>query len=72
VREHLLSGVKAKDPRTWLIAVDDAAYSVCQYDPGYVPLEQNAITISPQMDFFHADGGCYAISLLSCRNALAC
>jgi len=54
VREHLFSGIKAKDPRTWLIAVDDAALSVCQYDPGYVPLEQNAITISPTMGFFHA------------------
>jgi hypothetical protein len=69
VRKHLLSGIKAKDPRTWPIAVDDAALSVCQYDPGYVPLEQNAITISPQIGFFHTIVGVPQIIM---RNALAC
>jgi hypothetical protein len=69
VREHLLSGIKAKNPRTWLIAVDDAALSVCQYDPGYVPLEQNAITLSPPMHFFHTIVG--VPQIIMC-NALAC
>jgi hypothetical protein len=55
VLEHVIAGLKAKDPRTGLIAVHDATVHVCQDDPGNVPVEQNAITFSPQMRFSLAD-----------------
>ena len=47
VRKHLLSGIKPENPRTWLIAVHDAALGVGQDDPGNVPVEQQVITLFP-------------------------
>jgi hypothetical protein len=52
VRKHLLSGIKAKDPRTWLIAVDDATLGSCQANASNVFAEQHAIALSPQLRFF--------------------
>jgi len=49
------AGLKAKDPRTGLITVHDGTVHVCQDDPGKDPVEQNAITFSPQMHFSPAD-----------------
>jgi len=51
--EQFAARIKPKDPRAWLIAVHDATVSIRQDDPGNVLLEQNAITISPQLGFFH-------------------
>jgi hypothetical protein len=55
VREHVIAGLKAKDPRTWFVAVHNATLHVCEDDPGNVPVEQDAITFSPEIRFFRAD-----------------
>jgi hypothetical protein len=34
--KHFLCGIKAKDPRTWFMAVQYATLRVCQNDPGNV------------------------------------
>jgi len=52
VRQHLVAGIKPEDPRTRFVAVQDAAFSVRQYDPGNVPFEQHPIALSPPMRFF--------------------
>ena len=55
VREHVAAGLKAKYPRTRLIAIYDVAVYVCQDSPGNVPVEQEATPFSPKMSFFLAD-----------------
>ena len=55
MRKHVIAGLKAKDPCTWFVAVHNATLHVCEDGPGNVPVEQNAITFSPQMRFFLAD-----------------
>ena len=49
VREHVIAGLEAIDPRTWFVAVRNATLHVCEDDPGNVPVEQDAITFSPEI-----------------------
>jgi hypothetical protein len=39
VRKHVIAGLKAKDPRTWLVAVNDATFGSCQDSAGNVFVE---------------------------------
>src|SRR5437879_4049637 len=52
VRQHFLSGIKPKNPRTRLIAIYDATISFGEDDAGYVSVEQYAIEVSPHRGFF--------------------
>jgi hypothetical protein len=46
-RKHVAAGIKTKDPRTLLVAIQDATLNICQDDPGDVPVEQDAIALPP-------------------------
>jgi hypothetical protein len=51
VRQHFLSGIKPKNPRTGVIAIYDATIGFGEDDAGYVSVEQYAIEVSPHRRF---------------------
>jgi hypothetical protein len=49
VREHITARIKAKNSSIWFASIQNATIRSCQDDPGDVPVEEDPMTLSPQM-----------------------